>query len=70
MVGRVRLDTRHILRNELLWSVLLSLVLSRLPCDDLRRHEAEHGPFSDEEVAEARGRIFGSAGSSTGADAA
>ena len=38
--------------------------------DDLRRHEEERGPFSDEEVAEARGRIFGSAGSSTGTDAA
>ncbi|GAA3015753.1 type II toxin-antitoxin system CcdA family antitoxin [Streptomyces parvus] len=38
--------------------------------DDLRRHEEEHGAFSDEELAEARAKIFGSAGSSTGADAA
>lgn len=38
--------------------------------DDLRRHEEEHGPFTDEELTEARGKIFGSAGSSTGADAA
>ena len=38
--------------------------------DDLRRHEEEHGGFSDEELAEARARIFGSAGTSTGADAA
>ncbi|MFD7860715.1 hypothetical protein [Streptomyces sp. NPDC059783] len=38
--------------------------------DDLRRHEEEHGPFSDEELAEARGKIFGSAGTSEGADAA
>ncbi len=38
--------------------------------DDLRRHEEEHGPFSDEELAEARAKIFGSDGTSTGADAA
>lgn len=38
--------------------------------DDLRRHEEEHGPFSDEELAEARAKIFGSAGTATGADAA
>lgn len=38
--------------------------------DDLRRHEEEHGPFSDEELAEARAKIFGSAGTSTGVDAA
>lgn len=38
--------------------------------DDLRRHEAEHGTFSDEELAEARAKIFGSTGTSTGADAA
>lgn len=28
--------------------------------DDLRRHEEEHGPFSDEELTEARAKIFGS----------
>lgn len=38
--------------------------------EDLRRHEEEHGPFSDEELAEARAKIFGSAGTSKGADAA
>lgn len=38
--------------------------------DDLHRHEEEHGPFSDEELAEARAKIFGPAGTSTGADAA
>lgn len=38
--------------------------------DDLRRHEEERGGFSDEELAEARARIFGSAGSSEDADAA
>ncbi|WP_256103603.1 type II toxin-antitoxin system CcdA family antitoxin [Streptomyces sp. ODS05-4] len=38
--------------------------------DDLRRHEEEHGPLSDEELAEARGKIFGSVGASKGADAA
>ncbi|MFD3794196.1 type II toxin-antitoxin system CcdA family antitoxin [Streptomyces californicus] len=38
--------------------------------DDLRRHEEEHGSFSDEGLAEARGKIFGSAGTSTGTDAA
>ncbi|MEV7847855.1 hypothetical protein AB0O50_28140 [Streptomyces cyaneofuscatus] len=39
-------------------------------CDDLRRHEEERGGFSDEELAEARARIFDSAGSSKDADAA
>ncbi|MEW2066791.1 type II toxin-antitoxin system CcdA family antitoxin [Streptomyces sp. NPDC007346] len=38
--------------------------------DDLRRHEEEHGSFSDEELAAAHAKIFGSAGSSQGADAA
>lgn len=38
--------------------------------DDLRRHEEEHGPFTDEELAGARGRIFGAGSSSKGADAA
>ncbi|MGI5356442.1 hypothetical protein ACQI4E_14195 [Streptomyces sp. CA-252508] len=37
---------------------------------DLRRHEEEHGSFSDEELAEARAKIFGTTGSSKGADAA
>ncbi|MFE3139086.1 hypothetical protein [Streptomyces scopuliridis] len=37
--------------------------------DDLRRHEEEHGRFSDEELAEAHSKIFGAAGSSEGADA-
>ncbi|MFJ2259530.1 hypothetical protein ACIOKD_14515 [Streptomyces sp. NPDC087844] len=27
--------------------------------DDLRRHEEEHGKYSDEEMAEARSKIFG-----------
>lgn len=38
--------------------------------DDLRRHEEEHGQFSDEELAEAHSKIFGAAGSSKDADAA
>ncbi|MEU6937837.1 hypothetical protein AMK14_08485 [Streptomyces sp. TSRI0445] len=38
--------------------------------DDLRRHEEEHGGFSDEELAEARAKIFGAAGSSEDVDAA
>ncbi|MEU1795150.1 type II toxin-antitoxin system CcdA family antitoxin [Streptomyces californicus] len=38
--------------------------------DDLRRHEEEHGPFGDEELAGARGKIVGFAGTSTGTDAA
>ncbi|MFF6907263.1 hypothetical protein ACFY9Q_15105 [Streptomyces sp. NPDC012389] len=38
--------------------------------DALRRHEEEHGQFSDEELAEARAKIFGSAGPSQAADAA
>ncbi|MEU3206794.1 hypothetical protein ABZ702_23585 [Streptomyces cyaneofuscatus] len=37
--------------------------------DDLRRHEEEHGSFSDEELAEAHAKIFGSAGTSKAADA-
>ncbi|WP_406191211.1 type II toxin-antitoxin system CcdA family antitoxin [Streptomyces griseus] len=35
--------------------------------DALRRHEEEHGQFSDEE---ARAKVFGSAASSKGTDAA
>ncbi|MFD8955728.1 hypothetical protein ACFXKH_38200 [Streptomyces caelestis] len=38
--------------------------------DSLRRHEEEHGRFSDEELADARSKILGAAGSSNGADAA
>ncbi|GHH39065.1 type II toxin-antitoxin system CcdA family antitoxin [Streptomyces candidus] len=29
--------------------------------DDLRRHEEEHGSFTEEELAEAHSKIFGSA---------
>ncbi|WP_097883905.1 hypothetical protein [Streptomyces sp. st140] len=42
----------------------------QLLCDGLRRHEEEHGPFTDEELVEAHAKIFGSADTSTGADAA
>ena len=38
--------------------------------DDLRRHEEQHGPFSEEELAEARAKVFGADGSAKGADAA
>ncbi|MFD4758531.1 hypothetical protein ACFWOJ_06475 [Streptomyces sp. NPDC058439] len=38
--------------------------------DDLRRHVEEHGQFSDAELAKARSKIFGAAGSSKNADAA
>ncbi|MEU8708201.1 type II toxin-antitoxin system CcdA family antitoxin [Streptomyces sp. NPDC048565] len=38
--------------------------------EDLRRYEEEHGPFSDEEVAEARAKIYGGDGSAKGAHAA
>lgn len=41
--------------------------------DDLRRHEEEHGSFSDEDLAEARAKISGTAGtagSAKDADAA
>ncbi|MEV7061159.1 hypothetical protein AB0N95_37685 [Streptomyces microflavus] len=34
--------------------------------DDLRRHAEEHGPFSDEELAEARAKIFDGDGSAKG----
>jgi post-segregation antitoxin (ccd killing protein) len=37
---------------------------------DLRDHEAEHGAFSEEELAEARRRIFGAADAAGGASAA
>ncbi|MGI5394176.1 hypothetical protein [Streptomyces sp. CA-251251] len=36
----------------------------------LRRHEEEHGHFSEAELAEARSKIFGATGTSTDADAA
>ncbi|MGW9053650.1 hypothetical protein ACWGOT_26460 [[Kitasatospora] papulosa] len=38
--------------------------------DDLRRYEAEHGPFSDDELAGAGAKILGSGGASKSADAA
>ncbi|MET8324808.1 type II toxin-antitoxin system CcdA family antitoxin [Streptomyces sp. NPDC005181] len=38
--------------------------------DDLRRHEEEHGSFGNEELAEARSKIFDAAGTSKDADAA
>ncbi|MFJ2739487.1 hypothetical protein ACIO3O_07445 [Streptomyces sp. NPDC087440] len=33
----------------------------RLLGDDLRRHEEEHGSFTEEELAEAHSKIFGNA---------
>ncbi|WP_103529431.1 type II toxin-antitoxin system CcdA family antitoxin [Streptomyces sp. SM12] len=38
--------------------------------DDLRQYEEAHGRFSDEELAEARARVFGTAGTVKDADAA
>ncbi|MFE9924485.1 hypothetical protein ACFYQA_23750 [Streptomyces sp. NPDC005774] len=38
--------------------------------DDLRRHEEEHGKFSDEELTQARSKIFGALAPSKNADAA
>ena len=38
--------------------------------DDLRRHEEEHGNFTDEELAEAHSKIFGPTNTSTRSDAA
>ena len=38
--------------------------------DDLRLHEDKHGKFSDEELAEARSKIFGAVDPSKDADAA
>ncbi|MEV7234256.1 type II toxin-antitoxin system CcdA family antitoxin [Streptomyces sp. NPDC051020] len=38
--------------------------------DDLRRHEEEHGGFTEEELAEARAKIFGTAGTTQRTDAA
>jgi post-segregation antitoxin (ccd killing protein) len=37
---------------------------------DLRRHEDEHGAFSEEELADARARVFGANDSAGGASAA
>ncbi|PNG20653.1 hypothetical protein [Streptomyces cahuitamycinicus] len=37
---------------------------------DLRSHTDEHGAFSEEELAEARARIFGTASAAGGASAA
>ncbi|WP_063735041.1 hypothetical protein [Streptomyces sp. RTd22] len=38
--------------------------------EDLRRHQEEHGEFTDEELAEARAKILGSAGQAHHPDAA
>lgn len=38
--------------------------------EDLRRHQEEHGAFSEEELAEARARIFSAAASDGPASAA
>ncbi|MFF4765094.1 type II toxin-antitoxin system CcdA family antitoxin [Streptomyces sp. NEAU-H3] len=38
--------------------------------EDLHRYEEEHGHLSDKELADARSKIFGTAGSSNEADAA
>jgi len=38
--------------------------------DDLRRHQEEHGAFTDEELAEARARILGAAARAERTDAA
>ncbi|MGW0839121.1 hypothetical protein ACWD26_02980 [Streptomyces sp. NPDC002787] len=38
--------------------------------DDLRRHQAEHGSFTAEELAEAHARIFGSTDSGDRTDVA
>ncbi|MEU9927618.1 MULTISPECIES: type II toxin-antitoxin system CcdA family antitoxin [Streptomyces] len=38
--------------------------------DDLRRHEEEHGSFTEEELAEAHSKISGAVGTSKNADAA
>ena len=38
--------------------------------EELRRYEEQHGVFTEEELAAAQARIFGSAGSANAADAA
>ena len=38
--------------------------------DDLRRHQEEHGAFTDEELAEARAKILGGAARTEHTDAA
>ncbi|QTI88976.1 type II toxin-antitoxin system CcdA family antitoxin [Streptomyces sp. AgN23] len=38
--------------------------------EDLRRHQEEQGAFTDEELAEARAKIFGTAGRAGHTDAA
>ncbi|MFF0414562.1 hypothetical protein ACFYUY_29470 [Kitasatospora sp. NPDC004745] len=42
----------------------------QLLAEELRRHEDEHGEFTDEELATAQSRIFGSAESESSANAA
>ncbi|MEU5609476.1 hypothetical protein ACI2L4_27635 [Streptomyces sparsogenes] len=38
--------------------------------EDLRRHQEEHGAFTDEELADAHSKIFGAAGAVDHTDAA
>jgi post-segregation antitoxin (ccd killing protein) len=38
--------------------------------EELRRYEEQHGAFTEEELAAAQARIFGSTGSANAADAA
>ncbi|MER7724792.1 hypothetical protein [Streptomyces sp. NPDC096323] len=45
-------------------------VRHQLLADGLRRQEEEHGPISDEELTEARAKIFDSAGSAKDTDPA
>jgi post-segregation antitoxin (ccd killing protein) len=42
----------------------------QLLSDDLRRHEEEHGSFTEEELAEAHSKIFGGAGTGERSSAA
>ncbi|GAA2249784.1 MULTISPECIES: type II toxin-antitoxin system CcdA family antitoxin [Kitasatospora] len=42
----------------------------QLLAEDLRRYQAEHGEFTDEELAEAHAEIFGPGGATDSASAA
>ncbi|MFJ4966845.1 hypothetical protein ACIP6P_31080 [Streptomyces sp. NPDC088729] len=71
-LSRLGIDTRLSLPHVTGYvaEAVVRQIRHQLLGDDLRRHEEEHGPFRDEELAEARAKIFGDASSAKGADAA
>ena len=51
-------------------SLLIDRSRHRLLGDDLLRHQEDHGAFTEEELSEARAKIFGASGSAGRTDAA